>query len=165
MKTVEAKKLEMTRVFAEGGGVVPLTTVHFEEFPADLASGTRVLVTGTSKGKGFAGVVKRHGFAGMPGTHGRSTKGRAPGSIGGTTTPGRVYKGKRMAGRMGGEQVTIFGLMIVETNPEQKTAAISGALPGARGSRLLIRYEPKEVNSQESGIGSEEAQVESTPGS
>ena len=69
-----------------------------------FVAGDHVSVTGVSKGKGFAGVVKRHGFAGMPKTHGTSDKWRAPGSIGSTTTPGRVYKGKRMAGRMGGDR-------------------------------------------------------------
>lgn len=161
MKTVKARKLEMSQVFSHDGKVIPVTRVGFEEFPSDLSSGAAVKVTGTSKGKGFAGVVKRHGFAGMPGTHGRSTKGRAPGSIGGTTTPGRVYKGKRMAGRMGGERVTTWGLSIVEVDPQAKTAAISGALPGPRGSKLLIRYEPEDqVSSQEPVANSEEQNEE-----
>lgn len=142
MKTVEAKKLDMTQVFNEDGKVGPVTVVSFEEFPVDLTPGTAVKVVGTSKGKGFAGVMKRHGFAGMPATHGRSTKGRAPGSIGGTTTPGRVYKGKKMAGRMGGERVTVQGLSVVEVDPQGKTAKLSGPLPGPRGSQLVIRYEP-----------------------
>lgn len=157
MKQVEAKKLEMTQFFSEDGKVTPVTNVRFEDFPTDLAVGTFVKITGISKGKGFAGVVKRHGFKGMKATHGRSTKGRAPGSIGQTTTPGRVYKGKRMAGRMGGEQVTIWGLPVVQVNPEQKTAAISGALPGPRRSKLVISYEPQEVESSESIVESGEA--------
>src|SRR3989304_9768871 len=99
MKIVEARKLDMSQVFREDGRVAPVTLVSFEEFPGDLTPGTSVKAVGISKGKGFAGVMKRHGFKGMPATHGRSTKGRAPGSIGGTTTPGRVYRGKRMAGR------------------------------------------------------------------
>ena len=114
MKTVEAKKLDMTQIFSEDGKVTPVTLVRFEEMPQDLVIGSAVKIVGTSKGKGFAGVMKRHGFKGMKATHGRSTKGRAPGSIGQTTTPGRVYKGKRMAGRMGGERITVQGLSVVQ---------------------------------------------------
>jgi len=137
--------LDMGQVFSPDGRVVPVTSVSLSEIPADFIPGTPVRVVGTSKGKGFAGVMKRHGFAGMPATHGRSTKGRAPGSIGGTTTPGRVYRGKRMAGRMGGEQVTVPGLAVVEVDAENKIAKISGALPGPRLSYLTILYEPGEV--------------------
>jgi len=153
MKKIEARKLEMTQVFTEDGKVCPVTVVSFAEFPADLTPGTDVKVVGTSKGKGFSGVVKRHGFKGMPATHGRSTKGRAPGSIGGTTTPGRVYLGKRMAGRMGGERVTVQGLAVVEIDPQGKTAKLSGPIPGPRLSRLWIEYEPQEQGaiSQEPG--------------
>lgn len=158
MKKIEARKLDMTQIFTEDGRVHPVTVVSFEEFPADLALGTAVKVVGTSKGKGFSGVMKRHGFAGMPATHGRSTKGRAPGSIGGTTTPGRVYLGKRMAGRMGGERVTVPGLQVLEINPEGKTVKVSGPLPGPRLGRIWIEYEPQEAISQESVVSSEEAE-------
>lgn len=151
MKKIEARKLEMTQVFTEDGSVYPVTVILFEKFPADLTPGTDVKVIGTSKGKGFAGVMKRHGFAGMPATHGRSTKGRAPGSIGGTTTPGRVYKGKKMAGRMGGERVTVRGLTVVEIDPEGKLAKLSGPLPGPRLSRLQIIYEPAPVVEEPAG--------------
>jgi len=96
-----------------------------------------VSVTGTSKGKGFQGVVKRHGFAGGPRTHGQSDRERAPGSIGQTTTPGRVLKGKRMAGRMGGERVTVKGLKIVEVKDDG--FLVKGLVPGAKGSLLEIR--------------------------
>ena len=142
---IEARKLDMGQFFSPDGRVVPVTAVSLTEIPADFTPGTPVRVVGTSKGKGFAGVMKRHGFAGMPATHGRSTKGRAPGSIGGTTTPGRVYRGKRMAGRMGGEQVTVPGLSVVEVDTEKKIARISGALPGPRLSNLTIFYEPGET--------------------
>src|SRR3989337_3564789 len=98
MKTVKAKKLSMGQIFTDTGKVVPVTEVSFSQMPADLAAGSSVKVVGTSKGKGFAGVMKRHGFAGLPASHGRSTKGRAPGSIGGTTTPGRAYCGNGAAG-------------------------------------------------------------------
>src|SRR3989304_8392171 len=99
---IGARKLDMGQVFSPDGGVVPVTAVSLTEIPADFTPGTPVRVVGTSKGKGFAGVMKRHGFAGMPATHGRSTKGRAPGSIGGATTPRRGFRGKRRGGRGGG---------------------------------------------------------------
>jgi large subunit ribosomal protein L3 len=101
--------------------------------------GDVVAVTGTSKGKGFAGVVKRHHFRGGPRTHGQSDRERAPGSVGQTTTPGRVYKGKRMAGRMGGEQVSVKNLHIISINPENQEVEISGQLPGTPGSLITIQ--------------------------
>lgn len=102
-------------------------------------AGDVIAVTGTSKGKGFAGVVKRHGFAGGPRTHGQSDRERAPGSIGQTTTPGRVYRGKRMAGRMGGEQVTVKNLHIISVNPESAEIEVSGQVPGTVGALLSIK--------------------------
>lgn len=162
MKIVEARKLDMSQIFRKDGRVTPVTSVSFEEFPSDLVVGTLVKVVGISKGKGFAGVMKRHGFAGMPATHGRSTKGRAPGSIGGTTTPGRVYKGKRMAGRMGGERVTVWGLSVVEVDPEKKIAKISGPLPGSRLGKIAILYEPQEVSAPVPSEGNQPAEVAPT---
>lgn len=153
MNRVEARKLDMTQIFTEDGKVYPVTVVSLTEVPADLTVGTVVKIVGKAKGKGFAGVMKRHGFKGMPATHGRSTKGRAPGSIGGTTTPGRVYRGKRMAGRMGGQQVTLRGSAVLEIDLEGKTVKIFGPLPGPRLSRLWLEYEPQEVISQELGVG------------
>lgn len=101
--------------------------------------GDLVDVAGISKGRGFAGVVKRHGFKGGPKTHGQSDRHRAPGSIGQTTTPGRVYKGKRMAGHMGNERVTVQNLRVVLVDPERNLLAVKGAVPGARNGLLLIR--------------------------
>lgn len=95
-----------------------------------------VSVTGVSKGKGFQGVVRRHRFSGGPRTHGQSDRERAPGSIGSSTTPGRVLKGKRMAGKMGGETVTIKNLKIVEAS--DKHLLIKGLVPGAKGSLVVI---------------------------
>lgn len=106
-----------------------------------FAVGDAIRVTGTSKGKGFAGVVKRHGFAGGPRTHGQSDRERAPGSIGQTTTPGRVYRGKRMAGRMGDERVTIWGLSVVAIDTENNMLTVKGLVPGARNGLLLIQKE------------------------
>jgi large subunit ribosomal protein L3 len=103
-----------------------------------LRAGDIVEVTGTSKGKGFAGVVKKHGFRGGPRTHGQSDRERAPGSIGQTTTPGRVYRGKRMAGRMGGVKVTIKNLHVISVNKETGEVEISGQIPGIPGSLILI---------------------------
>jgi large subunit ribosomal protein L3 len=103
-----------------------------------FAVGDDVRVTGTSKGKGFAGVVKRHGFKGGPRTHGQSDRERAPGSIGQTTTPGRVYKGKRMAGRMGSDTVTVQGLSIVGIDADTNIMKIKGLIPGGKGSLVII---------------------------
>jgi large subunit ribosomal protein L3 len=101
--------------------------------------GEEVDVIGTSKGKGFAGVMKRHGFGGGPRTHGQSDRPRAPGSIGPGTTPGRVLKGTRMAGRMGNERVTIKALRVVESDPERNLLLVQGSVPGANGGILMIR--------------------------
>jgi len=100
---------------------------------------SRVDVIGISKGRGFQGVVKRHGFRGGPRTHGQSDRLRAPGSIGGTTTPGRVYKGKKMAGHMGNERITVLNLSVVQTDPERNLLLVKGAVPGANTSLLMIR--------------------------
>jgi large subunit ribosomal protein L3 len=105
--------------------------------------GEFVDIVGTSKGRGFAGVVKRHGFRGGPKTHGQSDRLRAPGSIGACTTPGRVFKGKRMPGRMGGERVTAQGLKVVLVDPERNLLAVKGAVPGAKNGLLLIQQARK----------------------
>lgn len=101
--------------------------------------GDQVAVTGISKGKGFAGVVKRHHFKGGPRTRGQSDRERAPGSIGQTTTPGRVYKGKRMAGRMGSQKVTIKNLKVVSMDEKNNLLTISGLVPGGRNTLLVIK--------------------------
>lgn len=122
-----------TAPFEEGQKV---TVDLFEE-------GEFVDVTGTSKGRGFAGVVKRYGFRGGPKTHGQSDRLRAPGSIGACTTPGRVFKGKRMPGRMGGDRVTAQGLKVVLVDSERNLLAVRGAVPGAQNGLLLIRQARK----------------------
>jgi large subunit ribosomal protein L3 len=106
-----------------------------------FAVGDRVRVTGTSKGKGFAGAVKRHGFRGGPRTHGQSDRERAPGSIGSTTTPGRVFRGQRMAGRMGNDRVTVKGLQIVAIDATKNTLKIKGLVPGSHGGLLIVQKE------------------------
>lgn len=103
---------------------------------AVFKTGDKIDVTGTSKGKGFQGVVRRHGFHGGPKTHGQSDRWRAPGSIGTGTTPGRIYKGKRMAGRMGGDRITVRGLEVVEVKDNEIT--VRGLVPGHRSGLLQI---------------------------
>ena len=100
--------------------------------------GDLVDITGVSKGKGFAGVVKRHHFAGGPKTHGQSDRHRAPGSIGATTSPGRVFKGMRMAGHMGSSRVTVCHLEVSEADPTRNLLLVKGAVPGGRNGLLLI---------------------------
>jgi large subunit ribosomal protein L3 len=102
-------------------------------------AGDVVDVVGISKGRGFAGVVKRHGFRGGPKTRGQSDRLRAPGSIGQTTTPGRVYKGKRMAGRMGNQRVTAQSLRVILVDPQRNLLAVKGAVPGAKNGLVFIK--------------------------
>jgi large subunit ribosomal protein L3 len=104
-----------------------------------FAEGELVDVTGTSKGRGFQGVVKRHGFSGGPKTHGQSDRLRAPGSIGSSATPGRVFKGMRMAGRMGNDRVTVQNLKVLRVDPERNLLLIQGSVPGANESLVLVR--------------------------
>lgn len=104
-----------------------------------FTAGDKVDVTATSKGKGFAGVVKRHGFAGGPKTHGQSDRHRAPGSIGSSATPGRVFKGMRMAGRMGNERTTVQNLTIERVDAEKNLLLVRGSVPGAKESLVIVR--------------------------
>jgi large subunit ribosomal protein L3 len=101
-------------------------------------AGERVTLVGTSKGKGFQGVVKRHGFSGGPKTHGQSDRWRAPGSIGSGTTPGRVLKGLRMAGKMGHDRVTVKNLLVVRADPERNLLLVRGAVPGPREALVVV---------------------------
>jgi large subunit ribosomal protein L3 len=110
------------------------------EIKADLfADGQKVDVTGTSIGKGFAGGVKRHNFKMQDATHGNSLSHRAPGSIGQNQTPGRVFKGKRMAGHMGAERVTTQNLQVVRVDAERNLLLIKGAVPGSKGGDVIVR--------------------------
>ena len=102
-------------------------------------SGDLVDIAGVSKGKGFAGVVKRHHFAGGPKTHGQSDRHRAPGSIGAGTTPGRVFKGMRMAGHMGSRRVTAQNLEVFAVDPDRNLLLVKGAVPGGINGLLMIR--------------------------
>jgi large subunit ribosomal protein L3 len=100
--------------------------------------GDKVKVTGISKGKGFQGVIKRHGFSGGPGYHGAHFH-RAPGSIGASADPARVYPGTRLPGQMGNERVTQLGLTVVATDPERNLVLVKGAIPGSKGSLVVIK--------------------------
>ena len=137
----------------EKAGVTPKRKlVEFQGFekqyqPGDMirvedvfVEGEFVDVTGTSKGKGFQGVVKRHGFAGVgQATHGQHNRLRAPGSIGASADPSRVFKGMRMAGRMGGERVTVQNLQVVKIIPEKNLLIVKGNVPGHKKSYVLIK--------------------------
>ena len=127
---------------------------HLQEFRAEDVSGyelgqqltaeqfevgEKVDVTGTTKGRGFAGVIKRHGFGGGPKTHGQSDRWRAPGSIGATSSTARVFKGTRMAGRYGNDRQTVQNLKIVRIDAERNLIAVKGAVPGRKGGLVIIR--------------------------
>ncbi|GAB1259199.1 50S ribosomal protein L3 [Aurantivibrio plasticivorans] len=129
-----------------GASLVELRNTSGEEFEvgAELTAeafeaGQYVDVTGSSKGKGFAGGVKRWNFSMQDATHGNSLSHRAPGSIGQCQTPGRVFKGKKMAGHMGAEQVTVQNLEIVKVDAERNLILVKGAIPGAPGGDVIIR--------------------------
>ncbi len=142
----------LKNVFEKGAKMAPryLREIRMKEEPkekvgealkaSDIFSiGDKVSVTGVSKGKGFAGGVKRWHFSGGPKTHGQSDRQRAPGSIGQGTTPGRVYKGKHMAGHMGVEQTKIKGLKIININLEKNEIEVSGPIPGTVGSLVRLQ--------------------------
>ncbi len=136
--------------FAKAGTTPKRKVVEFKGFEDAKAvgdvlnvelfnTGDLVDVVGTSKGKGFQGVVKRHGFSGVGGqTHGQHNRLRAPGSLGASSWPSRVFKGMRMAGRMGGDRVKIQNLEILKVYPEQNLLVVSGSVPGAKGSYVII---------------------------
>ena len=108
-----------------------------------FAAGDEVDVTGTSKGKGFAGTMKRHGFSGVGASHGAHRNHRKPGSIGASSTPSRVFKGMRMAGRMGGDRVTVLGLTVHAVDAEKGLILLKGAVPGPKGGLIVLRSAAK----------------------
>lgn len=111
-----------------------------QELKADIfAKGEHADVVGVSKGKGFAGVMKRHNFHGKSASHGTQRKHRSPGSIGACATPSRVFKGMKMAGRMGGERVTMLNLEVVEADASKDLLLVRGAVPGPNGGLVLVR--------------------------
>jgi large subunit ribosomal protein L3 len=112
-----------------------------DEIKADIfKAGLRVQVSGLTKGKGFQGAVKRHSFSGGPKSHGQSDRLRAPGSLGQSSYPSRVYKGLKMAGRMGGDRITLKNALIVKVDSENNLLFIKGAVPGAKNTMLEIKY-------------------------
>ncbi|MEI6179153.1 MAG: 50S ribosomal protein L3 [Chloroflexales bacterium] len=130
----------LMRILREFSADNPQAHTVGEIIRADLfQAGQKVDIAGNSKGRGFAGVVKRHHFRGGPKTHGQSDRHRAPGSIGAGTTPGRVWKGQKMAGRMGGKRVTVQNLEVVEVLADKNLLLVKGSVPGARNGLLQIR--------------------------
>ncbi len=126
----------LTEVRTDNAGVFELG----QELAVDLfAAGQKVDVVGTSKGKGFAGVMKRHNFAGVSASHGAHRNHRKPGSIGASSTPSRVFRGKRMPGRMGGDRVSVQNLTVHSIDVEQGLMLVKGAVPGARGRLVFVR--------------------------
>ena len=120
-----------------------------QELGADtFAAGDVIDVTGNSKGKGFAGTMKRHGFSGVGASHGAHRTHRKPGSIGGASTPARVFKGMRMAGRMGNERVTTQGLTVHAVDAERGLILIKGAVPGPKGGLIMLRSTSKAVDQE-----------------
>jgi large subunit ribosomal protein L3 len=137
--------------------LVELATANAGEYslgqelrPGDVFSqGERVDVIGVSKGKGFAGVMKRHGFGGLGASHGTERKHRSPGSVGACATPGRIFKGLRMAGHMGHERVTVLNLEVARIDADRNLLLVRGAVPGPKGGLVMIRSAvkgPEEVH-------------------
>ncbi|HQV74674.1 MAG: 50S ribosomal protein L3 [Flavobacteriales bacterium] len=136
--------------FKKAGTTPKVNSHEFKEFEEELALGSEiavdlfeeggfVTVTGHSKGKGFQGVVKRHGFSGVgEATHGQHDRSRAPGSLGGSSYPARVFKGMRMAGRTGGNKVSTENLRVVKVDKEKNLILLKGTVPGAKGSLVII---------------------------
>jgi large subunit ribosomal protein L3 len=118
-----------------------------QEIGADVFEAGQVIdVVGTTKGKGFAGVMKRHGFSGLRASHGVERKHRSPGSIGGCATPGRVFRGMRMAGRMGGDRQTTQNLKVQGVDADKGLILIKGAVPGPKGGLVFVRTASRETN-------------------
>ena len=131
--TTAKKKLVEFKKFNDAKTIGEVITAEL------FVEGDLIDVVGTSKGKGFQGVVKRHGFAGVGGqTHGQHNRLRAPGSLGASSWPSRVFKGMRMAGRMGGDRVKVQNLQILKVYPEQNLLVVSGSIPGAKGSYVIL---------------------------
>ena len=139
METIKGKKLNMSQIFLDDGKVIPVTLVGLNVSLGSEFENKDIVIVGTSKGKGFTSVMKKWGFHGGPATRGQSNKQRSAGSIGGQT-PGRVLKGKKMAGRAGNERITIKGLRIVKVLSDEKKVMVSGPVPGARNSEILIKF-------------------------
>ncbi len=135
MEYLIGKKLKMSQLWKDDK-VIPVTLIQTEQDPI-LEIGDLIKVSGTSKGRGFQGVVKRHGFSGGPKTHGQKNRLRAPGSIGSTALQ-RVVPGRRMAGRMGSQRVTFKNLTVVEIDKGKGLVFLKGAIPGRKNSKVEL---------------------------
>jgi len=123
-----------------------------QELKVDIFSpGEHADVVGVSRGKGFAGTMKRHGFGGLPASHGTQGKHRSPGAIGACATPSRVFKGTRMAGQMGNERVTVLNLEVVHADPERNLLLLKGAVPGPTGGLVMVKSSVKKPASARKG--------------
>ena len=140
LKKNDLPSLRYLREFRTNEEIEAGETLTVEVF----TEGERVDIVGKSKGRGFQGVVKRYGFSGGPKTHGQSDRHRAPGSIGAGSTPGRVFKGKRMPGRMGNETVTSQNLLISRIDPENNLIAVRGSVPGPKNGLVIIKEARKQ---------------------
>ena len=137
-----AKKMGMTRLFMEDGKQIPVTVLSLENLQVVAQRTTDrefVDVAGTSIGKGFAGAMKRHNFGGLRATHGVSISHRSHGSTGQCQDPGRVFKGKKMAGHMGAARVTTQNLQVVKTDTDRGVIMVKGAVPGSKGGWVTIK--------------------------
>jgi large subunit ribosomal protein L3 len=150
LKNVPVSGLKhLHEVPSDGEGVQVGDAITTEIFAkGEIVDVTVGAVKGTmgTKGKGFAGVVKRHGFAGGPKTHGQSDRHRAPGSIGASSTPSRVFKGMRMAGHMGNRRATVLNLTVVDVIPERNLLLVRGGVPGAKNGVIVVRRAVKSGN-------------------
>jgi ribosomal protein L3 len=145
MTALKGKKLNMTQIWKDDQATaITLIKVTDKSESHEFKTGDLVTVSGKTKGRGFQGVVKRHGFAGGPKTHGQKNRWRAPGSIG-ATAPQRVIMGTRMAGRMGGQRVTLKNLTIIDIDVENNIISLKGAVPGSRGTVVEIIPATKSV--------------------
>lgn len=139
---LKGKKLQMTQVFMDNGRVVPVTVVALDSAEmvtqAENFLNMPIEITGKSKGKGFAGGIKKWGFRRQPATRGASNKVRSIGSIG-AQTPSKVFKGKKMPGNLGNERVTVKGLKIVSIDSKTNQIMVSGPIPGARNSEIFLK--------------------------
>lgn len=138
-ESILGEKLEMSQAFDEKGKRLTLTRIKLATDKPGLKPGEAIVVSGITKGKGFSGAIKRWGFKGGPRTHGQSDRQRAVGAIGQGTDPGRIWKGKKMPGRLGNQKVTVKGLRVVSFDEKTKILAVSGPVPGAKRGQLKIR--------------------------
>lgn len=140
MLKIEALKMNMSQVFLSDGKVVPVTVLRTEADINDDILDQNAKLVSYSKGKGFTGVMKKWNFSGQQATRGQSDRPRAAGSIG-AQTPGRVFLGKKMAGRHGNKRVTLKNLRVLEINKDLKTISIHGPVPGSRNTKVELYFE------------------------